>query len=40
MIAQDSRPIAFYFCKLQSAQKRYTTTAKELHATVEALKEF
>ena len=40
VIAQEGRPIAFYSHKLQSAQKRYTMTERELLAIVETLKEF
>jgi RNase H-like domain found in reverse transcriptase/Integrase zinc binding domain/Reverse transcriptase (RNA-dependent DNA polymerase) len=40
VISQKGRPIAFYSRKLQSAQKRYTTTERELLAIVETLKEF
>jgi RNase H-like domain found in reverse transcriptase/Integrase zinc binding domain len=40
VIAQEGRPRAFYSRKLQSAQKRYTTTERELLAIVETLKEF
>jgi RNase H-like domain found in reverse transcriptase len=40
VIAQEGRPIAFYSRKLQSAQKRYTMTERELLAIVETLKEF
>ena len=40
VISQKGRPIAFYSRKLHSAQKRYTTTERELLAIVETLKEF
>ena len=38
VIAQEGRPIAFYSRKLQSAQRRYTTTERELLTIVETLK--
>jgi hypothetical protein len=40
VISQDNHPIAFYSCKLQPAQIRYTTTERELLLIVETLKEF
>ena len=40
VISQENRPIAFYSRKLNSAQRRYTTTEKELLSIVEILKEF
>ena len=40
VIAQSKRPIAFYSRKLNDAQKRYTTTERELLSVVETLKEF
>ena len=40
VISQDSKPIAFYSRKLNSAQQKYTTTERELLSIVETLKEF
>ena len=40
VISQNNKPIAFYSCKLNPAQTRYTTTECELLAIVETLKEF
>jgi hypothetical protein len=40
VISQDNCPIAFYSCKLQPAQVRYTTTERELLSIIETLKEF
>jgi hypothetical protein len=40
VISQDNHPIAFYSCKLQLAQIRYTTTEGELLSIIEMLKEF
>jgi hypothetical protein len=40
VISQDNHPIAFYSCKLQLAQVRYTTTERELLLIIETLKEF
>jgi len=40
VISQDNKPIAFYSRKLNPAQKRYTTTERELLSIVETLKEF
>jgi hypothetical protein len=38
-ISQNGKPIAFYSRKLTPAQKRYTTTERELLSIVETLKE-
>ena len=40
VIMQKSKPIAFYSRKLNPAQKRYTTTERELLSIVKTLKEF
>ena len=40
VISQNGHPIAFYSCKLNEAQTRYTTTERELLNIVETLKEF
>ena len=40
VISQEKKPIAFFSRKLNSAQKNYTTTEKELLSIVETLKEF
>ena len=40
VISQNNKPIAFYSRKLNSAQRNYTTTEKELLAIVETLKAF
>jgi hypothetical protein len=37
---QDKKPIAFYSQKLNTAQKRYTTTEKELLSAIETCKEY
>ena len=37
VISQNNKTIAFYSPKLNAAQKRYTTTEKELLAIVETL---
>ena len=39
-ISQNGKPIAFYSCKLNPAQTRYTTTERELLSIAEVLKEF
>ena len=39
VISQNGKPIAFYSCKLNDAQTRYTTTECELLSIVETLKE-
>jgi RNase H-like domain found in reverse transcriptase len=36
---QDKKPIAFYSRKLNAAQRRYTTTERELLSTIEICKE-
>jgi RNase H-like domain found in reverse transcriptase len=38
VIAQQGKPIAFYSCKLNPAQIRYTTTERELLSIVESTK--
>lgn len=40
VITQNNRPLAFYGRKLNSAQRNYTTTERELLSIVETLKEF
>jgi hypothetical protein len=37
---QDKKPIAFYSRKLNTLQKRYTTTERELLSAVETCKEY
>jgi hypothetical protein len=37
---QDKKPIAFYSLKLNTAQKRYTTTERELISVIETCKEY
>ena len=40
VITQDNKPLAFFSRKLNSAQRNYTTTERELLSIVETLKEF
>ena len=40
VISQDNRPIAFFSRKLNSAQRNYTTTERELLSIFETLKEY
>jgi hypothetical protein len=40
VVAQNNKPIAFFSRKLNPAQRRYTTTERELLAIVETLEEF
>ena len=37
---QDGKPLAFYSCKLNTAQRNYTTGKQELLSIVEMLKDF
>ena len=37
---QEGKPLAFYSCRLNKAQKNYTTGEQELLSIVETLKEF
>jgi hypothetical protein len=40
VIMQDKKPIAFYSRKINTAQKRYTTTENELLSAIETYKEY
>jgi len=39
VVSQEGKPIAFYSCKFNPAQTRYTAAERELLSTVETLKE-
>ncbi len=39
-ITQNNRPQAFFSCKLNTAQQKYSMTEQELLAIVDTLKEF
>jgi hypothetical protein len=40
VIMQDKKPIAFYLQKINTAQKRYATTERELLSAIETCKEY
>jgi hypothetical protein len=40
VIMQDKKPLAFYSRKLNTAERRYTTTERELLSTIETCKEY
>jgi hypothetical protein len=40
IIKQEGRPVAYYTCKLNLAQKNYTTIEKELLSVIETFREF
>jgi hypothetical protein len=40
VIMQDKNPVAFYSRKLNTAQKRYTTTERGLLSAIETCKEY
>jgi len=40
LISQNDKPIAFFSRELNSAQKNYTTTEKELLSIVECVKQY